>query len=170
MLKRHRIQFPKTESNHLDQDQSYLHLTESGKQRNIRFHDYDEIYKIPGSYEQLFYDRLKCSSPVKVTAILESAVRQSDDKFSELRVLDLSAGNDLMGEELKKHGVSRLIGVDIISEAYDATIRYRSGIYDAYHVENFTSLDADTKYDVPDSFLESKGIEFQGKRTRHDDR
>ena len=101
MQKHHRIQFPKAESSDLNQDQSYFYLQESGKQRKIRFHDYNEIYKIPGLYEQLFYDRLKCSSPIKVTSILEAAVRQSQDNFSELRVLDLGAGNGMMGEELK---------------------------------------------------------------------
>lgn len=148
MQKRHRIQFPKAESSGLQQDQSYFFLEESNTQRKIRFHDYDEIYQIPGLYEQLFYDRLKCTSPVKVTAILEAAVRQSQNNFSELRVLDLGAGNGMLGEELKKHGVSRLIGVDIIDEAYDATIRDRPGIYDAYYVEDFTSLNADKKEEI----------------------
>jgi len=148
MQKRYRIQFPKAESTLLNQDEAYFFLQQSGKQRKIRFHDYDEIYQIPGLYEQLFYDRLKCSSPVKVTSILEAAVKQSQDNFSELRVLDLGAGNGMMGEELKKHGVSRLIGVDIIDEAYDATIRDRPGVYDSYFVEDFTSLDADKKEDI----------------------
>jgi len=148
MVKRHRIQFPKAESSNLNQDEAYFYLQESSKQRKIRFHDYDEIYQIPGLYEQLFYDRLKCSSPVKVTSILEAAVKQSQDNFSELRVLDLGAGNGMMGEELKKNGVSRLVGIDIIHEAYEATIRDRPGIYDAYYVEDFTSLDADKKEDM----------------------
>lgn len=148
MQKRHRIQFPKAESTSLQQDESYFYLQESSKQRKIRFHDYDEIYQIPGLYEQLFYDRLKCTSPVKVTEILQAAVRQSCDNFSELRVLDLGAGNGMMGEELKKSGVSRLVGVDIIDEAYEATIRDRPGIYDAYYVEDFTSLNAEKKEDI----------------------
>ena len=148
MQKRHRIQFPKTDSSSLKQSQSFFYLQESSKQRKIRFHDYDEIYQISGLYEQLFYDRLKCTSPVKVTSILEAAVRQSDDNFSELRVLDLGAGNGMMGEELKKSGVSRLVGVDIIDEAYEATIRDRPGIYDAYYVEDFTSLNADKKEEI----------------------
>ena len=148
MQKRHRIQFPKTDSSSLEQSQSFFYLQESSKQRKIRFHDYDEIYQISGLYEQLFYDRLKCTSPVKVTSILEAAVRQSDDNFSELRVLDLGAGNGMMGEELKKSGVSRLVGVDIIDEAYEATIRDRPGIYDAYYVEDFTSLNADKKEEI----------------------
>lgn len=148
MQKRHRIQFPKAESSHLNQDEAYFYLQGSGAPRKIRFHDYNEIYQIPGLYEQLFYDRLKCTSPVKVTSILEAAVKQAQDNFSELRILDLGAGNGMMGEELKKHGVSRLIGVDIIPEAYDATIRDRPGVYDAYYVEDFTSLADETKEEI----------------------
>ena len=53
-----------------------------------------------------------------------------------------------MGEELKKHGVARLVGVDIIKEAYEATVRDRPGLYDAYYVEDFTNLDAKTREDI----------------------
>ena len=148
MQKRHRIQFPKSELTNHDQDETYFFLQGSGKQRKIRFHDYDEIYQVPGLYEQIFYDRLKCTSPVKVTAILEAAIKQSTDNFTELRVLDLGAGNGMMGEELKKHGVSRLVGVDIIPEAYEATIRDRPGLYDAYYIEDFTKLNDDIKEDI----------------------
>ena len=148
MLKRHRIQFPKSGSSNLNQDEAYFYLQGSGGHRKIRFHDYDEIYQVQGLYEQVFYDRLKCTSPSKVTSILESSVMQSQDNFTELRVLDLGAGNGMMGEELKKHGVSRLIGVDIIPEAYEATVRDRPGLYDAYYVENFTTLSEEKKEDI----------------------
>ena len=99
-------------------------------------------------YEQVFYDRLKCVSPIKVASILQSAINQSSENFSELRVLDLGAGNGIMGEELKKYGVSRLIGVDIIPEAYDATVRDRPGLYDAYYVEDFCNLNRDTREEI----------------------
>jgi SAM-dependent methyltransferase len=148
MQKRHRIQFPKTESSHLNQDEAYFYLQGSGSKRKIKFHDYDEIYQVPGLYEQIFYDRLKCNSPGKVASILEAAVKQSQENFSELRILDLGAGNGMMGEELKHRGVSRLIGIDIIPEAYDATIRDRPGVYDAYYVEDFTQLDVDKKEEI----------------------
>jgi len=146
--KRHRIQFPKGELNNHDQDETYFFLQGSESKRKIRFHDYDEIYQVPGLYEQIFYDRLKCTSPKKVTSILESAIKQSDDNFTELRVLDLGAGNGMMGEELKNNGVARLVGVDIISEAYEATVRDRPGLYDAYYVKDFTSLDDTTREDI----------------------
>ncbi len=148
MQKRHRIQFPKAESSHLDQNEAYFYLQNEGGQRKIRFHDYDEIYQVPGLYEQIFYDRLKCTSPNKVTSILEAAVKQSQDNLSELRILDLGAGNGMMGEALKNHGVSRLVGVDIIPEAYDATIRDRPGMYDAYYVEDFTDLTDEKREEI----------------------
>jgi SAM-dependent methyltransferase len=148
MKKRHRIQFPKSESTDLQQDEAYFYLQDSDSERKIRFHDYNEIYQIPGLYEQIFYDRLKCTSPSKVTSILASSLRQSEDNFSELRVLDLGAGNGMMGEELKKLGISRLVGVDIIPEAYDATIRDRPGLYDDYYVADFTELEEETVEDI----------------------
>ena len=148
MQKRLRIQFPRAELSSVNQDEAYFYLQEPAENRRIRFHDYAEIYQIPGLYEQVFYDRLKCTSPEKVVSILESAVLQSQDSFSTLRILDLGAGNGLMGEELKKHGVSRLIGVDIIPEAYEAAIRDRPGVYDAYYVEDFTQLDQDKRDEI----------------------
>ena len=148
MQKRHRIQFPKGELVSHEQDETYFYLQGSGKRRKIRFHDYDEIYQVPGLYEQIFYDRLKCTSPNKVASILETAVKQYQENFTELRVLDLGAGNGMMGEELKKRGVSRLIGVDIIPEAYDATTRDRPGLYDEYYVEDFTKLEEEKREDI----------------------
>jgi len=142
--KRHRIQFPQIEGHNLAQDEVYFYIVDAdGEKIKIRFHDYDTIYKMPGLYEQVFYDRLKCTSPVKVTEILKSAIDQSQENFTELRVLDLGAGNGLMGEALKKYGVSRLVGVDIIPEAQMATERDRPHLYDAYYVTDFCKLSND---------------------------
>lgn len=147
--KRHKIQFPREESHHLQQDEAYFFLNEpNGEQRKIRFHDYNEIYKIPGLYEQVFYDRLKCTSPAKVTEILKAAIAQNQEHFTELRVLDLGAGNGIMGESLKRHGISRLVGADIIPEAEAATMRDRPDVYDAYYVEDFCSLHDATREDI----------------------
>jgi len=148
MQKRHRIQFPKHEASNLNQDEAYFYLQEPHGDRKIRLHDYNEMYQVPGLYEQIYYDRLKCTSPSKVAAILEASVKQSDDSFTELRILDLGAGNGIMGEELKKRDVSRLVGIDIIPEAYEATVRDRPGLYDAYYTEDFTQLNDDTQQDI----------------------
>lgn len=146
--KRHRIQFPHQEGSKLGQDEVFFYLFEGDKKKKIRFHDYNEIYKVPGLYEQLFYERLKCQSPQKVAAILNSSISQMKENFSELRVLDFGAGNGMMGDELKKFGPARLAGVDIIPEASAATERDRPGVYDAYFVEDFCNLDEEQRNDI----------------------
>ena len=87
MQKRHRIRFPKNIAHNTGQDAAYFYLQGKEKDRTIRFHDYDEIYQIQGLYEQIYYDRLKCTSPSKVTSILKSAVHQSEEYFTEHEVL-----------------------------------------------------------------------------------
>ena len=146
MQKRYKIQFPRSDSQDLAQDEAFFYINDpDGAKKRILFHDYDEIYKNPGLYEQIFYERLKCQSPTKVADILKSAVSQSNDNFSELRVLDLGAGNGIMGENLKKQGVSRLVGVDVIPEAGIAAERDRPGVYDAYYIADFCKLSEDEK-------------------------
>lgn len=140
MKYRYRIQFPAVESSSLEQDEVYFYLIDDEGKVRLRFHDYSEIYKRPGLYEQLFYDRLKCSSPQKVGEILKKTVDTSGQQFTELRVLDLGAGNGMMGAVLKSHGVARLVGVDIIPEAREATFRDRPELYDEYYVADFTQL------------------------------
>ncbi len=144
MTKKHRIQFPPADVRELCQDEVYFYLLDGESREKIRLHDYDRIYEVPGLYEQVVYDRLKCQSPATVVDVLYS-VSQAHQRFNEMRVLDLGAGNGMVGEELKKKGVSRLIGVDIIPEAQAATERDRPGVYDAYYVMDFSRLSDDER-------------------------
>ena len=107
-----------------------------------------EIYKIKKLYEQLFYERLKCQSPQKVSEALKYSLSQVQENLSELRVLDLGAGNGMMGEQLRKHGVARLVGVDIIPEAKEAAERDRPMVYDTYYVVDFCNLTVEQKEDL----------------------
>lgn len=150
MHTRHRIQFPAQDAKDLDQDEVYFYLIEGDNRTRLRFHDYAQIYLRPGLYEQIFYDRLKCSSPRKVCAILKNTLDAFHQSFSELRVLDLGAGNGMMGEALKSYGISRLVGVDIISEAKDAAYRDRPGLYDEYYVADFTDLKPELAEEITD--------------------
>jgi SAM-dependent methyltransferase len=145
VIKRHRIQFPPGDIRELCQDEVYFYLLEGTSKQKIRLHDYDRMFEVPGLYEQVVYDRLKCQSPGVVADVLRDSVSQSQQRLNELRVLDLGAGNGMAGEELKKQGVSRLIGVDIIPEAEAATKRDRPGVYDAYYVMDFASLGDDDR-------------------------
>lgn len=138
---RYRIQFPPQDSNHLEQDEITFSIIEGDSETKLRFHDYAQIYKRPGLYEQLFYDRLKCVSPTKVGQILKHTLDGCGKVFNELRVLDFGAGNGIMGEVLKGYGVSRLVGADILPEAREACFRDRPGVYDEYYVADFMGLD-----------------------------
>lgn len=148
MQGRHRIEFPPANTRELGQDETYFYLVEGDKRKKIRLHDYDRLFEVPGLYEQLLYDRLKCQSPSTVAAVLSYAVSQSNQRFSELRVLDVGAGNGMVGEELKKQGLSRLIGVDIIKEAQQATYRDRPGVYDAYYVVDLCQLKHEEREEI----------------------
>lgn len=148
MTQTHRIQFPPVDVRELGQDEVYFYLLDDGTKEKIRLHDYDRIFEVPGLYEQVVYDRLKCQSPETVVDVLRTSVAQSPKRLSELRVLDLGAGNGIVGEELKNQGVSRLIGVDILPEAREATERDRPGVYDAYYVMDFSDLGADDRQEL----------------------
>jgi len=146
---RHRIRFPPPNGDGtLAQDEAFFHLMEDGEQRTLRFHDYGEIYRRPGLYEQLFYDRLKCQSPKKVASVLGKVLRDEGVYPSELRVLDLGAGNGMSGEALTANGVARLVGVDIEPRAMKALERDRPGLYDQYYVWDFTSLDDEQRQEL----------------------
>lgn len=63
-------------------------------------------------------------------------------------MLYLGAGNGILDKELKKYGVSRIVGVDIIPEAFSASERDRLGVYDAYYVEDFCNLNDDKRNEI----------------------
>ena len=149
MIQKYRVKFPKINGNDFEQDEEFFFLKEpDGQERKILFHEYAEIYKIQGLYEHLFYERLKCNSPAKVSDALRYSLSQVHEHFTELRVLDLGAGNGMMGEKLREHGVSRLVGVDIIPEAKEAAVRDRPMVYDAYYIEDFCNLTVQQSEDI----------------------
>jgi hypothetical protein len=147
-MNRYNIQFPRGDIRHLDQDKAFFYLKNGDKKERILFHDYGKIYNVPGLYEQLYYERLKCCSPQKVLDALKYTVEVNNEYFSTMKVLDFGAGNGMMGEELKKTGVARLVGVDILKEAKEATERDRPGIYDEYYVKDFTDLSEADKEEI----------------------
>jgi hypothetical protein len=135
-----RLRFP-TRNLDLDQDEEWGEVFLDGSWRRLRFHDYDEIYSIPGLYESLFYRHLKCCSPNRVIALLNEVIRDEPRTSAEdLRVLDLGAGNGMVGQELRSIGVPYLVGVDILPEALEATMRDRPWVYDDFMVADFTDL------------------------------
>jgi predicted TPR repeat methyltransferase len=137
-----------TPADRIDQDAEYCWVVLDGEWTEIRFHDYEKIYSIPGLYEQLFHEILDCRSPDVIAKLLKEELQRGGFDASGLRVLDLGAGNGLVGEQLKNIGVGQLVGVDIIPEAEHAALRDRPGVYDAYHVADVTALSPGTRADL----------------------
>jgi hypothetical protein len=133
------VQFLET-SQTVEQDEEHIIVTYNGEEKQLRCHDYDQLYSIPGLYEYLFYEKLQCVSPKTVCSLLEQEIEESPADLSDLTVFDVGAGNGMVGEELAKRGVESVTGLDIIEEAAKATERDRPGIYDDYYVADLTEL------------------------------
>lgn len=140
------ITFPRGREEDRDQDEEFCEVVIDGEARKIRFHDYDEIFKLPGFYEQLFYEELKCDSPRTVADLIGEQVEQTER--NGLRVLDVGAGNGMVGEELDELGAGTIVGVDIIEEAAVAAERDRPGLYDDYFVVDLTDIPADDRREL----------------------
>ena len=135
---RYDIRFPQGKDH--DQDQEWCEVRVDGETRRIRFHDYAEIFALPGLYEQIFYEELECDSPRTVTRLLCEHVEANGLECSDLTVFDVGAGNGMVGEELQSVGASSIVGADIIESAADATERDRPGVYDDYFVLDLTDI------------------------------
>ncbi|HEX9841746.1 MAG TPA: class I SAM-dependent methyltransferase [bacterium] len=134
------VRFPDLDEASVPQDAEYCLVRREGRTRRIRFHDYHEIYAIPGLYEHIFYEKLACQSPALLVKLLEHEVERAGLGMEELTVLDVGAGNGIMGELLAGAGVNGLVGVDILAEAALAAQRDRPGVYDAYHAVDLLHL------------------------------
>ena len=134
------IRLPGAADRGCDQDEEWCELVIDGQPRRIRFHDYHEIYSIPGLYERLFYELLECDSPRAVTSLLGEELDRRGRRADTLKVLEVGAGNGMVGEELAGLGVETILGVDIIPEAEMAARRDRPGIYDDYLVLDLTAI------------------------------
>lgn len=135
-----KIYIPEITSNEVTQDREWCYVVVEGKQRRIRFHDYHEIYRIPGLYEKLFYERLGCCSPSRVVQLLEEMLIDFDEDPRGLKVLDLGAGNGVVGDELHAREVRRIVGIDLLREAKEAAVRDRPEVYHNYFAVDLTDL------------------------------
>jgi SAM-dependent methyltransferase len=127
------IHLPQADAAMLPQDEEYFEIEENGARRRVRFHDYAEIYAVPGLYERVFTETLRCRSPQVVVELLAETLSDHEQRPEDLRVFDLGAGNGMVGEELARIGAATIVGVDQLEEAKQAAERDRPGMYDAYH-------------------------------------
>jgi SAM-dependent methyltransferase len=134
------ISIPQVASREMPQDSEWCDVVVAGKRRHIRFHDYDEIYRIPGLYEKLFYEKLGCCSPSRVVQLLEELLVDFGDDPRGLRVLDLGAGNGMVGDELHARQVQKIVGIDLLREAKEAASRDRPEVYHNYLAVDLADL------------------------------
>jgi SAM-dependent methyltransferase len=103
----------------------------------VHLHDYPRIYAVPGLYEHVVQDRLRCRSPqVAAAGFLRAATRLGLEPGS-LTVLDVGAGTGLVGELLRHGGTAQVIGVDSLPAARLASLRDRPSVYADYLVGDF---------------------------------
>jgi SAM-dependent methyltransferase len=135
-----RVHLPDVDES-VSQDEAWCDVELEGEvRRRIRFHDYGALYEVPGLYEHLFYERLKCNSPATVCELLGAELRSAHVDPGRLTVLDVGAGNGMVGEILADMGAGSLLGIDIIPEAEQAARRDRPNVYDDYLVCDLTDL------------------------------
>jgi len=140
-----KVKFP-DEKTALDQDQEWFVVESEGRSKRLRIHDYDQVYRYPGLYETVVVDHLKCESPQVVCGMLRRELDDWLEDQEQVHVLDMGAGNGMVGEELKKHlDYETLVGVDIFPEARLAAHRDRPGVYDHYCVADLTTAEGMSK-------------------------
>lgn len=169
----------------MPQDDEWCELVEGEHVTRIRFHDYAQVYSIPGLYNQLFGgpdSETKCISPQVMAGLLREQlplVLQNNRKVSgrrneggkqRLRVLDLGAGNGMMGEEIRSLArnydggsllagdSTRIVGLDILPEAKFAAERERPGVYDAYVAADVTEYVKAAPGDPAEAMLFAQGF------------
>lgn len=179
------IRFPQRGLKGVPQDDEWCELVEGEHVTRIRFHDYAQVYSIPGLYNQLFGgpdSETKCISPQVMAGLLREQlplVLQNNRKVSgrrneggkqRLRVLDLGAGNGMMGEEIRSLARSydggsllsgdstRIVGLDILPEAKFAAERERPGVYDAYVVADVTEYVKAAPGDPAEAMIFAQGF------------
>ena len=88
---------------------------------------------------------LECRSPAEVVGLLGERLGARGTDPAAISVLDVGAGNGIVGEELRALGVRSLVGVDILPEAAAAAARDRPGVYDDYLACDLTALTDDER-------------------------
>lgn len=145
------VHLPGNGSGGLDQDEEWCELEDSsGERRRIRFHDYADIYAVPGLYEHLFGELLDCDSPRVIAGLLGDEFEQWNVDPEKTSVLDFGAGNGMVGEQLQELGVDKIVGVDLLEEAKDAALRDRPEVYDDYYALDLTQLGDEHREELSD--------------------
>ncbi|KUI66100.1 hypothetical protein VM1G_11435 [Cytospora mali] len=158
--KRLDIRFPQRDQKGIPQDDEWCELVEGDTHTHIRFHDYAQVFSIPGFYDQLFGgpdSETKCVSPQVMAGLL---------------LLDFGSGNGMIGEEVRSvvrdygdgslASSTTIVGFDIFPEAKAATERDRPGVYNAYVTADITEYVKTPPSDPTEAVLFEQGFNVSG--------
>jgi hypothetical protein len=115
-------------------EESFVLIRDDGSSERIVLHDYSRVYAVPGLYEEVVQHRLGCASPQVLAGTLADAVTAAGASTAGLRVLDVGAGNGVVGEELHARGAQVVAGIDGVVAARDAARRDRPELYEVYAI------------------------------------
>jgi hypothetical protein len=113
-----------------------------GRVERFTMHDYARVYAVPGLYEEVVQRTLECATPNRVAALLAEAARSVGWQPTDVRVLDLGAGNGVSGAALASAGMRPVVAVDREPQARAATLRDRPGLYELVLTGDAATLDA----------------------------
>ncbi len=116
---------------------------DDGRTQELRLHDYQRLYALPGLYEQIVHDRLGCRSPGVIADMLATAADALGWERGQVRAFDVAAGNGVSGEALEAAGLHPVLGTDIVPSAREAALRDRPGLYDDYLTLDLLALSAE---------------------------
>jgi hypothetical protein len=116
---------------------------DDGRAEELALHDYERLYAIPGLYEEIVQVQLGCRSPQVIASVLAAAVDRIGWAPSDVRTLDVGAGNGISGEALLAAGIQPVLATDVLATARDAALRDRPGLYEAYLVTDLIDVDPD---------------------------
>jgi hypothetical protein len=113
---------------------------DDGRTEELRLHDYNRVYALPGLYEEVVQRRLDCRSPEEIASMLAGAIDSLGWERARARVLDIGAGNGISGEALAALGLRPVIATDLEPAARQAALRDRPDVYDAYLITDLVAL------------------------------
>src|SRR5262249_16207370 len=116
-------------STHDGKEPGYCLVEDAGTVRQVRFRGDARLWEWPGVFEHLVRNLLRGNAPGALCHLLDRQLRAAGVPPTDLRVIDLGAGNGWMGEELSAIGCTEIVGVDGAAAAAAAAERDHPDVY-----------------------------------------